>query len=238
MKLSWIVLTLFLFSVASASTGCLYLDGERGDGNVVKEERKVSGFSELDVSGAFTVYITQGNEEKLILEADENLMEYIRTEVSGNTLEIYTKGEIRDYKEMNVYLTYKELTDIEISGAVELTTENRMKTTELDLEVSGAAELNMSIEAKEISADFSGASEVEFSGYTGELDIDVSGAGELDAYEMEADIVRLDVSGAATARVYAREELHIDASGASTVKYKGEPKVYSDVSGASSIKHY
>lgn len=237
-NLTWIFLSFFMVSFAAASTGCLQYEGADGNGKVVKEERNVSGFSRLEVSGAFDVHITQGDVEKLVVEADENLMELIKTEVIGNRLEIYSKGNIRDYEMLKIHLTYKALDEIRLSGAVDLTTENLMKAGNLKLDVSGAAELDMSIEAGEIEADFSGASDVDLSGYARKLEIDLSGAGELDALELEADVVRIDVSGAASAKVHAKDELQADVSGAANLRYKGDPKVYSDVSGASSIKEY
>jgi len=237
-RLFWISASLFIGAIASASTGCLYADGVRGDGNVVKEERSVSDFTKLDVSGAFTVYITQGNKEELVVEADKNLMDMIETRVSGSTLKISTEGSIRDFDELNIYLTYKSLEEIEISGAVELTTENRMKTKDLELDVSGAAELDMSIEAELIYADFSGASDVEFAGYTKEMNVDVSGAAKLDALELETETVKIDVSGSADAKVYVKEKLYADVSGAANLRYKGDPKVNSDISGAGSLKPY
>jgi len=235
---TWIGVLTFLFTISLGASGCYYLDGVKGDGNVVKEKRDVSGFTELEVSGAFEVYITQGSTEGLVVEADQNLMELIVTEVRGDKLLIYTEKGIRDAEEMSIYLDYVNLEEIDVSGAVEIKTENRMKVDNLEIGASGAAELEMSIEAETIDGDFSGASEIEFSGYADELRMDLSGASDLDAKELETKVTKLDISGAGSASVFATEELHVDASGASSVRYKGNPKVYQDTSGASSVKPY
>lgn len=227
----------FLLMLSSVSAGCMdLLDGIKGDGNVVKEERSVKSFDAIDISGAFDVYLTQGGSESLVVEADENLMEIIVTEVVNGTLKIYNKKGIRKAEELNIYLTFKDLESMEISGAVEIRGENRFDLDELQIEGSGASEIELSLKAELLEADFSGASEMDLSGYCKEMKLDVSGASELNAVDLEVEVLRMDVSGASEARVFVTQELHIDASGASSVRYKGSPKVYKHSSGASSVK--
>ncbi len=227
----------FLLMISTVSAGCIdFLEGARGDGNVVKEERAVKSFDGIDVSGAFEVILTQGDREKLVVEADENLLEIIITEVVNGTLKIYTKKDIRKAKTLNIYLTFKDLKSIDISGAVEIKGENRFNLDKLFIEGSGASEIDLSIKAKLLKVDFSGASEIELSGYCKEVELEVSGASELNAENLEVEILRMDVSGASEATVFVTQELHIDASGASSVRYKGDPKIYQDSSGASSVR--
>ena len=230
---------LFLLMISTVSAGCMeYIGGIKGDGNVVKETRQVSNFDKLDVGGAFDIFLTQGDEEKLVVEADQNLMEFIITEVVNGKLKIYTKKEIRNAEELNIYLTSKDLRYMDISGACEVKGENMFRMEELGIDASGASEIDLSLKMDLFKGDFSGATELDLQGYAREVRIDISGAAELNAYDLETEIFRLDVSGASDAKVFATEELHIDASGASSVKYKGTPKVYQDVSGASSVKSY
>ena len=68
-------------------SGCT-LAGVRGSGDLVTESRQVSDFDRVALSGSGQVVITQGAEEGLSVEADDNLMQYVRTEVSGRTLEL------------------------------------------------------------------------------------------------------------------------------------------------------
>jgi len=134
--------------------------------NTVKEERSVRNFSALDIGGAFQVYLTQGNEEKLIVEAEQEDMEDIITEVVGNKLKIYTEsGWHGNFHDMTIYLTFKQLDDIGFSGAVEVESQMPLTFDGLDLDVSGAAEISMEFNAASLDAEFSGASEVEFRGH-------------------------------------------------------------------------
>ena len=239
-KRSMAIFIAFLILGGSGLMGsCIPIAGERGNGNVVKQERKVTGFTSLEVSGAFTVYLYQGNSESLTIEADENLMEYIVTEVKGDRLEIYTKNKsIQKFTKMNIYLTFEELEMIDISGAVNIIGEDMMKFDELTIDGSGASEIKLMLVVDVLRADFSGASEIELAGEAKVAKFDLSGASDIDAYDFIIEHCELDVSGASDARIHVTANLEIDVSGAASVKYKGSPKVSSDVSGAGSLRSY
>ena len=66
----------------------------RGSGDVIVENRSVSGFDKVSVEGAGRVIITQGKKESLTVETDDNLMKYIKTEVTGDTLEIGFEDDV------------------------------------------------------------------------------------------------------------------------------------------------
>ena len=235
--LSFALIFTFLLTLQS---GCTYgFIGIKGNGNVVKQERQLNSFGALDVGGAFKVFLTQGDKEFVIVEADENLLDVISTEVRGNTLVIKTTEDIRDSEALNIYLTFKELDDIEISGACHLVGENKMKFGNLDLECSGASDVELKFAAQELSLDFSGASKVELYGSAESVDLDLSGASHFDGYDLEADIYNVDVSGASHAKIFVNNELSAEVSGAASLKYKGEPTIKQhDVSGAASMKKY
>ena len=128
-KINYLVSFSLVFGMLFLLTSsCTYAyKGIKGNGNVVKQERDVSSFSGIEVGGAFRVYLTQGSSEKLVVEADENLLEVIETEVKGSTLKIRTTEDIRDSKELNIYITFKNLEEPDISGACQMTGENKFK---------------------------------------------------------------------------------------------------------------
>jgi len=233
-----IILTFMIMMVLSLTSSCMLADGIKGNGDVVKEDRSVSGFDGISVGGAFDVFLTQGSTEALTIEAESNLMEYIETEVIGGTLRIKSEENLKPNKSIKLYITLKDIKELDVSGACDIVSENRLKLDDLELDVSGAADVELSLELNKLEADFSGASDIQLAGSANELELDISGAGELDAMEFEVEKVRLEVSGAASAKVFATSELDVEVSGAATVKYKGNPQVNSEVSGAGSVKHY
>jgi hypothetical protein len=233
-----LALVIFLGMIATVSFGCWNIPADRSTGNFIKQERAVSNFSKLEIGGAFTVYLSQGDQEKLVVEADQDEMEEIVTEVVGSKLKIHTKpGWDHQYHDMTIYLTFKNLDYIDLSGAVEVKADKALTFNELEMDVSGAAEIDLEMKADKYTAEFSGASEIDFRGSCKTGYIEISGASEFRAEELQFDELSLDLSGASEAKVFATKKLRIDASGASEVKYKGSPPdIAIDESGASEIK--
>ncbi len=231
-------MTLILGIILMMQTGCTYaFKGVKGNGNIVKQERNISNFSGLEVGGAFRVFLTQGDEEKLVVEADENLLDIIETKVRGGILIISTNENIKQFKTMNIYLTFKSIDDMEISGACHLSGENKFRFNDLDLDCSGASEVDIKLSANSLNMDISGASSVDLYGSVEKISLDISGASSLDAYELETVNCYVEVSGAAGARISVSNELSAEVSGASKLRYKGNPKLIShEVSGAGSLK--
>lgn len=207
----------------------------KGNGNLQTQDRKVSGFTGIDVSGGFSVEITQGSNEGVKLEADENLLDNIKTEVRNGVLHIYNDKSLSTNKGMKAYVTVKELNKIDISGGVKVVGNSTFKTNIMTLDMSGGSKVTLAIEAKQIKADMSGASKVELTGKTDELRMEMSGASNVDASELAAKDVRIGASGASKVKVHADKTLHIDASGASSVYYKGTPSITSETSAAARI---
>ncbi len=231
-----IIFSLLLLASTGLMGSCIDITGEKGDGNVVKEDRQVSGFTSLEVSGAFQVFLYQGKSESLTVEADQNLMPLIKTEVKGDRLKIYTEGSIKKATKMNIYLTFEELEMIDISGAVSIKSDDMLHFDELVLDGSGASEIHLNMDVAVLNADFSGASEIDLAGSAKSASFDLSGASEIDAYEFVIAHCELDVSGAAEANIHVSDNLEVDISGAASVRYKGNPRVSSDISGAGSLK--
>jgi len=210
--------------------------GVKGNGNVQTEERPVTSFSKIKIGGAFEVLLRQGDKEEVEIEADENLLELIETSVSGNTLTVRNDKNIRKAETLRVYITYTELSKIDISGAVNLKSNSTITTEKLVVEASGAAEIDMEVDVNKLVMDMSGATETHLSGIAKVVKIEISGAGELNALDLETEIFSLDGSGATEAEVNVAKELNVDISGAGSVRYKGNPDVSKDISGAGSVK--
>ncbi|MDY0104654.1 MAG: head GIN domain-containing protein [Lentimicrobium sp.] len=205
-----------------------------------KQERKISNFTELEVSSAFIVALTQGPVEKLMVEADEADIDDIITEVRGGKLIIKPRNTnffSNKFQNVRIYLTFTQLTDIEVSGAVELKGTNVMKFNDLEIEGSGASKINLNLSAARLNCDISGASSVNLMGSASSFEMDLSGASMLDALDLTATICDIDASGASTAKVKVSQKLMVEGSGSSSIQYAGSPAVVEkDISGAASVK--
>lgn len=76
-----------------------------GSGKTVVQERKLAAFTSVShLSSTFNITIKQSNVSKVIVTADDNLIDYILTEVSNGTLTVSVKPEI-SYSEPHVTIT-------------------------------------------------------------------------------------------------------------------------------------
>jgi hypothetical protein len=216
-----------LVAIIVLLSGCMVnvQDSITGNGNVVKQNRDVSLFNSIKVGSGIDVYLTQGDNHMLEVEADENLQDWIKTEVSGNELHIFTEKNIRFAKTKKVYVTCKNLERIDISSAGDVTGVTPFKMDKLDIEMSSAGDLKFEVEASEIKISISSAGNATLKGKTNLLKADLSSAGDLNAYDLEAKTGDISVSSAGNARVYITEEASFQSSSAGDINYRGEPKI-------------
>ena len=195
----------------------------KGNKNVVKEERTVGTFTGIEVGGAFNIFLTQNDKTSLTIEADENLMEHITTEVSNGVLEIGSRN-IRNATRLNIYISTPAIESLEISGAATLKTENALQAEILSIDASGASRGNLEISATNIEIEASGASQLKLTGYAETQKINASGASEVDAAGLETKITTAEASGASNVTVNASEKVERETSGAGSIKIIGEAK--------------
>lgn len=219
------------FLLTGAFTECTFADG-----TTKTEDRAVSGFHQLEISGSFAVEISQGSQESLKIEADEDMITHVITEVKDGTLRIFTKGKSGHVKTLKVYLTFKNLDGISSSGSLVMTGKGTMKFDKLDLDLSGSADIDLQVEADLIHTDMSGSSDIGLSGNVTKMTVAISGAGNLEASDLMVQTFDIEISGSGDANINVARELDVEISGSGAVVYKGNPNIKKSISGSGSIK--
>lgn len=210
-----VALLIGVMSAMNCSIG--NLSGAKGSGNVKSEKREISGFTEVEAGGAITLEIVAQKDFSVEIEADDNLLQLIKTEVSGDTLKIFSEDRLSPKNKIIVKVSMPELTALDVSGA------------------SGAKVSNVKIDSLKLNA--SGASKIKIDGEANSLESDASGASKIDAEGLKVENAEINATGASITTVSVTDELKADASGASTIYYIGEPTTVSPkTSGASSVK--
>jgi hypothetical protein len=208
-----------------------------GSGNVKVESREVADFNTVRASNGLDVFITFGKSYSVEVEADENLQNVIRTEVSGGSLKIYSEKNIRNEKAKNIRITVPSLEEIEASSAADVKCENVLETNRLTISASSAGEVRMEVKTKEIHVDASSSGSVELSGESLQLEADASSAGSIDAEKLQVKYCTVSASSAGSASVWASDEINAQASSAGTIRYKGDPSSKKiDTSSAGTVK--
>jgi hypothetical protein len=220
---------IFYFSVFASLVlslnSCVYpfAGSISGNGNVKVEAREIGEFNSIEASNGLHVFITFGDSRTLEVEADENLHDIIRTEVTSGTLRIYTEKNIRKEKAKNIRVSVRTLEEIEVSSAADVQCENQLEADKLNISVSSAGELRLETSVKELDIDASSSGSLEIKGEAGELEAEVSSAGSIDASRLMAKYCKVSASSAGSASVWVTEKLDADASSAGNIRYKGDP---------------
>ena len=222
MKKLGLLIFVFALSIGLAfSTNCSFggfkdFGGIQGSGTSKIETRNVSDFEKIDASGAINIEVFVQKDFSVEVQADDNLLANIKTEVSGDTLKIYSEDRISPKTRINVRISMPEIEGLEVSGASNGNVSN-VKADSLELKASGA-------------------SKIKIDGIANNLEADASGASTIDAGNLKVEDADVNASGASSATVSANNDLKVDASGASKISYSGEPKnVKQNSSGASSV---
>ncbi len=189
--------------------------GVKGNGHITTETREVPDFSRLETDGAFTINWTTGP-AKLSVTTDSNLLEYIRTNISGDKLKIEWVKPLKGTHGIKIDIASSSLTKVSLNGAVRLTASN--------------------LSGPEFYVEANGASRLVLSGNVNAMSGEMNGASRLDAESLVTRAMELTINGAGRADVNATEALKVDISGAGKVTYTGNPTISKQISGAGNVK--
>jgi hypothetical protein len=197
----------------------------RGNGDVVKKERSASYFNAVRVSSGIDVYLSQGDKESISVEADENLHEYIITEIRDNVLRVYTDNvNIRDAEMTRVHVTMKDVKSLKTTSAGDIVGKTPVKTGEIELSASSAGDILLELYATDVQVDISSSGNVKIWGEGSSLEAGLSSAGDLEAFDFKVKEAKVDVSSAGDARINVSDKLVARASSAGDITYSGSPK--------------
>jgi hypothetical protein len=211
-----------------------------GTGNVVTQEEAITGFDKVDISQSFNVDITQGNNFRVVIRVDDNLVEHLNVVKQGSTLKIGLDPN-RSYTiidaTMEAEVTMPELVGLDISGSSDAKVSGFESSKSLVVDLSGNSGLLGDITAGDSRFDVSGNSSVTITGSAGDITVDASGSSEVDLTDFPASDGTVDASGSSTVTVNLSGRLNADASGGSNIYYLGDPTLgVIDTSGSSTIQ--
>jgi hypothetical protein len=188
-----------------------------GSGVAASEVRNVGDFNGVDVGGVFDVEIVAGRDFEVKVEADDNLIPHIKTEVSDGILKISSSSHrLKSQTPLKIRVSAPNIESLDASGAVKIS-------------LSG-------VKNKDLRVDTSGASKIRLEGETVSLSVEVSGASKVDAESLRAVNATVDASGASHADVFVTGKFVSEASGASKIGYAGNPaSIEKSSSGASKV---
>ncbi len=214
MKRKIVVLLLLACGLALAS--CKFNRGIAGSGVRKTEKRELKSFNAIDTTGAYEIDVTCQKPASFEIEADDNILPLIKTEVRDGILFLSSDQPFHSAKPVSLRITLSDLNSVSSHGAGQVKIADA-NSRDLKIESTGAASVVGSGTAKSVS-------------------ISSTGAGEIDTSKLRAEKAKVEVNGAASIDVYASDQLDVNVSGMGNVTYSGNPKVVNKhVSGIGSV---
>src|SRR5687768_10766804 len=205
------------------------------------QKRNVSGFHAIEVSGGIDLYLSHGDEAVAISASKDEYRDKIITEVKNGVLKIWFewKNNVRidwSNRKLKAYVSVKNLDGLEASGGSDVIVDGTIKTTKLDMEISGGSDFKGKVESDDMQIHASGGSDVTISGKAGKLTIAASGGSDFSGYDFAADFCSVEASGGSDVHITVNKELSANASGGSDIFYKGSALIRDIKTGGGSIK--
>ncbi len=209
-----------------------------GSGKLRSEARTVRDFNEVAISGDGTLTIVQGATETLTIEADDNLLPLLTSNVESGRLVLGVKRNttVRSASGIRYRLTVKNLRAIRSSGSarVEATT---LQADRFTIDTSGSSDIAIGqLTATDLDVETSGSGNVTIAGTVTSQRVQSSGSCNYHAGDLASKTARLAVSGNGDATVRVSDTLDVEISGSAQIGYIGTPRVTSDISGSGKVQ--
>jgi hypothetical protein len=202
------------------------------------ETRQLGAFRGLRVGEAIDVYLKKGDKESAKVEVDNVRLSDVVTEVAGSYLRIHMRsGNYQGRRTVKVYLTYVTLERISASSAATVVSEGILKTSSLDIAAASAANVELQLDADEVTVDVASAGDIRLEGKSKNFSVEASSAGSVDAYNLECEKVEATASSAGSAKINVTKTLDARASSGGSIRYRGNPSsTNTDSSSGGSVK--
>ncbi|SDB42030.1 Putative auto-transporter adhesin, head GIN domain [Flavobacteriaceae bacterium MAR_2010_188] len=200
----------------------------KGNGNMKTETRTTSNYDGVKCAGSFDYVLVKGTEGKIILEGEENLLEYIVVEVKNNNLIIKTEDRVNlrtsNNKTITITIPFEEIDEVALAGSGDLHNEDVINSNDFVAELAGSGDMVLKVNASEVKASIAGSGDLTLTGETNNLEAKVAGSGNFHGFDFNANNVEVSVAGSGDADVVCNGELKARVAGSGDITYKGNPK--------------
>jgi hypothetical protein len=189
-----------------------------GSGSLRTEARDVGGFSTIELAGGGDVIIEQSGTESLSIEAEDNLLPDLFSDVSGGILRLGTRDgvDLAPTLPITYRVTVDDLAGLQLSGSGSVTAAG--------------------ITTPAISIDIRGSGDVTIDGTADSQTVTISGSGNYNAGGLGTSDSTTEISGSGDVTLNALDTLEADISGSGNVTYSGDPLVSQDISGSGELR--
>ncbi len=207
-----------------------------------KTEIPVGDFTDLTFGTSGVLYLSQGSETKVIVDADEDVLEKIDFDQRGDRLIIRNRNDRGWNKgwgrgDLKIYVTMRDIEAVTLSGSGPIIGENTLKTGDLEVKLSGSGSMELEVESEDLEIGISGSGSIEMEGSGEDAYARISGSGKIRADDLEVKSLDVRISGSGNIYMTVEDEIEASISGSGSVYYRGDPdRVINNASGSGRIR--
>lgn len=205
---------------------------------VTKKPLELPEFKSIYNNSNYTVYLKQTNKQEVSVEALTEIYELTTITVENGILMVNVErkpdnpnksvwAKIDDIKlnpTMKIYVSVKNLNDLQVNGGGKIISENSLAASTLNLSVGGSGSMDLDIKGDVVKAEVSGSGKIALRGYASSIDALVSGSGEIKGFDCPLDAAKVKVSGSGSCELNVTTTIDALVVGSGSVKHKGNTK--------------
>lgn len=222
MKNVAILIALFLCFTANSQSKI------KGNGVMSTKTITVADYHKINVSGFYDVELFAGKPGVITISGESNLLDFVQVDVENSSLNISTKSGKKiaptSGKTITLKVPFENLSLINLTGSGDIKNKDLIKTTNLELKLTGSGDVKLNINTTAVNATLTGSGDVVLTGKSNDIICKVTGSGDIDASELECLNANATVSGSGDCKVFCTENLTARVSGSGDIDYKGNPK--------------
>jgi len=199
-----------------------------GSGIIVEETRDVRNYSQVVFSAPGELTINQNGGEGLVIEADDNLMQYIQTSVKGGILYIDIQpGIVQLYPSQTIRysLDAGTLTRVSLGGSGDIRAD-ALIASDLDFSLNGSGRILVgAVKSQSTKLDLNGSGEYRLTSLiTNQLTTSLNGSGNITIQEAIVKSATAGISGSGVLNVtnIVADSLNVTISGSGDSILAGE----------------
>ncbi len=194
-----------------------------GSGNVITKNFSIQSFDQLEVSGVFSVQLSQGGKEEVKIEADDNLMELFEVKNDGSRLLVNMKKDvnIQGSKKMKLYVTFKNLKSMDLKTVGNVESAGSLSFTNLEIANKSVGDVDLKLTAKSVTIENKSVGNVKLEGKADNAVIKNKSVGSIEAAGFAVQTMDIDNNGIGSAEVNAAKELKVKDNFLGKVTNKG-----------------
>lgn len=207
---------IFFFSILIAAALPAISQGKdqpkiEGSGTIITRQVSIQPFDQLDVSGVFSVKLSQGSKEEVSIEADDNLQDLFIIKNEGSRLTISMKKDVNfnSKKKMKVYITFKSLKSMDLKTVGDISSEQNLSFDDLAIGNKSVGSVDLRLTAKSVNIDNKSVGNVKLGGKADNAIIKNKSVGNLIAADFIVQKMDIDNDSIGSAEVNAEKEIKV-----------------------------